>query len=170
MLETVRGAVRRLFKKQQTNNNNNSLELRLSMRFLSIHLLSLSVGQDRLRKAGTGSYQFELTNKVKGAVTSAHLWVYKMKDARDGHGQTLVVTELHYSKRRRLRERSLVARLDTAVQEGWVRFDVTRLVRRWMTGRTPAALQMLAIRCKTCHTTNYRAVFGVKVIQLFLPR
>ncbi|KAK7100160.1 uncharacterized protein [Littorina saxatilis] len=116
----------------------------------------------RLRKAGTGSYQFGLTGKVKGHVTSAALWVYKMKDAHDVHEQTLVITDLHFSKRRRLRERSLVARLDTHVKEGWLRFDVTRLVQGWLKGKTPASLQMLAIRCKTCHRTNYRAIFGVK--------
>ena len=118
----------------------------------------------RLRKARTGSYQFGVTGKVKGDVTSADLWVYKMKDAHDVHEQTLVLTELHFSKRQRLRERSLVARLDTHVHEGWVRFDITRLVQRWIKSKTPASLQMLAIRCKTCHRTNYRAIFGVKVI------
>ena len=127
--------------------------------------LSLAVGpRHRLRKARTGSYQFGVTGKVKGDVTSAALWVYKMKDAHDVHEQTLVLTELHFSKRQRLRERSLVARLDTQVQEGWVRFDITRLVQRWIKSKTPASLQMLAIRCKTCHRTNYRAIFGVKVL------
>ena len=90
---------------------------------------SLAVGpRHRLRKARTGSYQFGVTGKVKGDVTSAALWVYKMKDAHDVHEQTLVLTELHFSKRQRLRERSLVARLDTQVQEGWcaLRHHATR--------------------------------------------
>lgn len=116
----------------------------------------------RLRRAGTGSYQFGVTRKVQGRVTSAELWVYKMSDANDVHGQTLVITELHFSKRKRLRERSMVMRTDTHVQEGWMRFDVTRLVQRWVKNKTPESLQMLAIRCKTCHRTSYRAIFGAK--------
>ena len=118
-----------------------------------------------------GCYQFGVTGKVKGGgrkdgsrgVRSARLWVYKMRDANDAHGQTLRVYELSKGKTRRLTQRSLVARLDTHVQEGWVSFDVSRVVRGWQHRRTPASLQMLAIRCGTCHRTNYRSIFGVKV-------
>ncbi|XP_076462526.1 uncharacterized protein LOC143294891 [Babylonia areolata] len=128
----------------------------------------------RLKKASTGSYKFGVRGKVTGAVRSARLWVYKMKDARDPHGQTLVITELQRLKRWRLRERSLVARLETHVREGWVSFDVTRLVRRWVQNEAPTSSSsssswldqddphLLAIRCKTCQRTNYRAIFGVK--------
>lgn len=116
----------------------------------------------RLRKPGTGSYQFGLTGKVKGSVTSADLWVYKMKDAHDVHGQTLLVTDLQLSKSESLHEKSLVARLETHLEEGWLRFDVTRLVQRWLKGKTPDSQHLLAIRCKTCHRTKYRAIFGAK--------
>ncbi|KAL8561706.1 hypothetical protein ACOMHN_025990 [Nucella lapillus] len=128
------------------------------------------LGKHRLRKSRTGSYKFQLRNKIHGEVTSADLWVYKMHDLWDSHGQTMVVTQLHYAPAgRRLRERSLVARLDTHVQEGWLRFDVTRLVRSWLeehnvssSSSSSSAQPMLAIRCKTCYRTSYRAIFGVK--------
>ncbi|KAL8588381.1 hypothetical protein ACOMHN_028688 [Nucella lapillus] len=136
-------------------------------RYYAIPTQLLLLGHDlgprhRLKKPRTGTYQFDVGGKVQGEVRSARLWVYKMGDTNYVHEQTLVITELQRTRKRRLRERSLVARLDTHVQEGWVSFDVTRQVRRWIENRTPASLQLLAIRCKTCHHTNYRAIFGVK--------
>lgn len=125
------------------------------------------MGRHRLRRAATGSYQFGVAGKIRGSVTSAELWLYKMSDSHDPHGQTLVVTELHFSKSKRLRERSLVARTETHVKEGWVRFDVTRLVQRWVKTDSPASNQLLAIRCKTCVRTNYRSIFGVKVCIIY---
>ncbi|XP_025111083.1 uncharacterized protein LOC112574306 [Pomacea canaliculata] len=125
-------------------------------------VLGRDLGRHRLRREGTGSYQFAVTGKVKGSVSSAELWVYKMADANDVHGQTLIITELDFRKGRHLQERSLVARLETKVQEGWVSFDVTRLVQRWEEAGQPAPMQLLAIRCKTCARTNYRAIFGAK--------
>ncbi|GFS17281.1 growth/differentiation factor 8 [Elysia marginata] len=119
------------------------------------------MGRDCVSMRSTGCYNFSFNGEVKGKVESAELWLYKTHDRRDITEQTFIVYELERPRGSIiLRRRNLIAREGTSIKEGWVKLNVTRPVRRWLEKRREG--EMLAIRCKTCGTHNYRAIFGTK--------
>ncbi|RUS82762.1 hypothetical protein EGW08_009462 [Elysia chlorotica] len=119
------------------------------------------MGRDCIGMRSTGCYDFRFNGEVKGEVESAELWLYKTHDRRDVSEQTFIVYELERPRGSQLlRRRNLVVREDSLTKEGWVKLNMTRPVRRWLEKRRDG--EMLAIRCKTCGTHNYRAIFGTK--------
>lgn len=121
----------------------------------------VDMGKDCIGMRSTGCYDFKFNGEVKGEVESAELWLYKTHDRRDITEQTFIVYELERPRGSSfLSRRNLIAREGTSTKEGWVKLNVTQPVQRWLEKRRDG--EMLAIRCKTCETHNYRAIFGTK--------
>ncbi|CAL1540854.1 unnamed protein product [Lymnaea stagnalis] len=119
------------------------------------------MGRNCIKKDSTGCYSFDLQDKVKNTgIASAHLWFYKAKDRADVSGQTFIVYELGLARSGLLQEKSQIARKELQTMGDWVNINVTRYVTSWLEKRT--ANQMLAVRCKTCATRNYKALYGAK--------
>ena len=111
-------------------------------------------------RKSTGCFKFDYKNKLEGQITSAELLVYKFRDGNDGQ-QTILVSELEKSGRRKLRPLNMVTRIETDIKEGWVSFPLDKTVRRWL-AEPEIWSGALAIKCKTCVQTKHRNIFGAK--------
>lgn len=124
-------------------------------------ITGVDMGRDCIKTDSTGCYSFDLPTKAKNpGIASAHLWLYKARDRADVGGQTFIVYELGFARSGLLQERSQIARKELETMDDWININVTRYVTSWIEKRT--AKQMLAIRCKTCLTRNYKALYGAK--------
>ncbi|XP_050402964.1 inhibin beta B chain [Patella vulgata] len=110
----------------------------------------------------TGCFHLDLHGKVKGHIASAKLWVFKNRDWNDKQ-QSFTISELdqgtsyNYTK---LRPKNIVQRIETDVKSGWLQFNITTTIRKWLD--KPHLNHGFSIRCKTCHTKSHRVVFGSK--------
>ncbi|XP_059159109.1 growth/differentiation factor 8-like [Physella acuta] len=114
----------------------------------------------KLSNQTTGCYKFNLKRKVKAGIASAQLWFFKTRDIRDNGLHHFLIYELEQTKSGRLLTTSQIARNDTFVKESWVRIDISKAVQRWVHKRVDSSI--LAIRCKTCSSQTYKALYGAK--------
>ncbi|KAH9523498.1 hypothetical protein Btru_040160 [Bulinus truncatus] len=117
----------------------------------------------KMNANSTGCYTFDLKgNRVKRGIDSAFLWFYKTKDRHDVHKHELLLYELGLRRRfsGRLKEKSILARSELYIKEGWVSMELTIPVRKWV--EQGGDKKILAIKCNTCATKHYKALYGVK--------
>lgn len=76
---------------------------------------------------------------------SAELWLYKVRDPGDVNSQSFAVYELEKKKKV---YRKLVSVTDMKVKTGWIKFDLTKTVLRWL--KKPGRNNGILVYCKTC--------------------
>ncbi|GAB6032233.1 hypothetical protein CHUAL_010873 [Chamberlinius hualienensis] len=97
-----------------------------------------------------GCFSFVLNNDLMDKeINSAELWVFKLRDERDRHNQTYIVTDFVRDNQSVVKRTNTVAIRDTSLKDGWLKFDLTTTVRRWIL-KPNSSVQMLEVSCKTC--------------------
>lgn len=98
-----------------------------------------------------GCFHFKLTTDInKRDVSYAQLWVYKLRDKRDSHNQTYSVSEIPTSNHTSTTtQNNIVSIRDTSLKNGWIKFDLTATIRRWLL-KPRTNIRGLKISCKTC--------------------
>lgn len=112
-------------------------------------------------------FSFYLPNEMQFvSVTSAELWFYKEQDANDNFNQTFVLSELdHWDHGGSFEKNTIMAILETSIEEGWVKTDLSFIVRKWVERkRLNHAIQ---IECSTCEME--RNVAPVSIEQTLKP-
>ncbi|ESP05144.1 hypothetical protein LOTGIDRAFT_151945 [Lottia gigantea] len=110
----------------------------------------------------TGCYHFVLKRKITGYITSAKLWIFKNRDQNDKQ-QSFTISELEPDTRydhTKLRPKNIVDRIETDVKKGWLQFNMTSSVRKWL--EKPHMNHGFSVRCKTCYYRKHRVLFGAK--------
>lgn len=100
-----------------------------------------------------GCFHFKLTKDImKRDISSAELWVYKLRDKRDNYNQTYIVSEYPTSNGTYTNyiQHNIVSIRDTSLKNGWLKFDLTNTVRRWLWWKSRSSMLGLRISCKTC--------------------
>lgn len=97
-----------------------------------------------------GCFSFNVNeNLLDKEINSAELWVFKLRDERDKHNQTYLVTDFVRDNQSIVKRTNTVAIRDTSLKDGWLKFDLTTTVQRWIQKPNTSA-HMLEISCKTC--------------------
>ncbi|KAI8773718.1 uncharacterized protein LOC106052055 [Biomphalaria glabrata] len=115
----------------------------------------------KMNANATGCYTFDLTGKnVKRGIKSAFLWFFKSKDRNDMQKHEILLHELGIRRSGRLKEKSLIARMEIYAKDGWISLDLSIQVKKWVD--QGGDKKILAIKCSTCATQHYKALYGVK--------
>ncbi|XP_033215553.1 growth/differentiation factor 8 [Belonocnema kinseyi] len=112
-------------------------------------------------------FTFYLPNEMQFvSVTSAELWFYKEQDANDNFNQTFVLSELdHWDQSGSFEKNTIMAILETSIEEGWVKTDVGFTVRKWVERHW--LNHAIQIECSTCELE--RNVAPVSIEQTLKP-
>lgn len=151
--EPLQGELQYLFDEQAGQNNNaEDHDYGITERVIFIaenvdYPICLSNHHDP-----AGCFNFKFTKDVfNEELASAELWVYKLRDKRDIHNQTFIISEIpHASTHSHTNKRhNIVSIRETSVKNGWIKFDLTITLRRWLL-KSRTSTYGLRISCKTC--------------------
>ncbi|PSN47866.1 hypothetical protein C0J52_01260 [Blattella germanica] len=95
-------------------------------------------------------FTFRLPAEVQAEdVTMAELWLYKERDHRDKHNQTLIISEVaHWDKNQSIQKTKHLAIHQTNVKAGWVKIDLKSAVINWL--EFQELIHAIHVACKTC--------------------
>ncbi|KAF7268463.1 growth/differentiation factor 8-like [Rhynchophorus ferrugineus] len=94
---------------------------------------------------------FQLPNDIHGPdVSSAELWFHKKRDIMDPHNQTFIISEVaHWDTNKSFQKTKPIAIEETDMKEGWMKIDVTYVVKTWM-DYPDNLIHAINVVCKTC--------------------
>ncbi|XP_050314502.1 growth/differentiation factor 8 [Anthonomus grandis grandis] len=94
---------------------------------------------------------FQMPNDIHSSdVSTAELWFHKKADIMDKHNQTFIISEVaHWDKNKSFQKTNPVAIQDTSITDGWLKVDVTYVVKKWMDYQE-SPIHALNVLCKTC--------------------
>ncbi|XP_015435024.1 PREDICTED: growth/differentiation factor 8 [Dufourea novaeangliae] len=112
-------------------------------------------------------FTFYLSDEMEFVdVTSAEFWFYKEHDENDDLNQTFVLSELdHWDLGGNFEKNTIVAIFETDIGEGWVKADVSFMVKKWV--EELHLNQAIQIACSTCSIDRVTA--PVSIEQLMKP-
>ncbi|KAH1029836.1 hypothetical protein HUJ05_002995 [Dendroctonus ponderosae] len=83
-------------------------------------------------------------------VSTAELWFHKKADIMDAHNQTFIIYEVaHWDTNKSFQKTNPIAIRDTNIKEGWLKVDVTYVVKNWLDFQD-SPIHAINVLCKTC--------------------
>ncbi|XP_064624947.1 growth/differentiation factor 8-like [Lineus longissimus] len=96
-----------------------------------------------------GCFHFDLKDKLAGKhISSAKLWLYKLRDPGDMHNQTIEVSEVTNPNSSTKKSGRSIGTTDTHLKRGWMQFDFKSTIYRWI--QRPTRNRGIEVLCKTC--------------------
>ncbi|KAJ8985862.1 hypothetical protein NQ317_006236 [Molorchus minor] len=90
-------------------------------------------------------------------VSTAELWFHKEEDNMDAHNQTFVISEVaHWDTNKSFQKTKPIAIQETSITEGWLKVDVTYIVKNWMDYQD-SPTHAISVVCKTCGMEKSRS-------------
>jgi hypothetical protein len=100
-----------------------------------------------------GCFHFDLKDKLAGKhISSAKLWLYKLRDPGDMHNQTIVVSEITNPNHSNKKSGRRIGNTDTPLKRGWMKFDFKSTIYRWI--QNPSRNRGIEVLCKTCRMNS----------------
>ncbi|XP_019765468.2 bone morphogenetic protein 2 [Dendroctonus ponderosae] len=94
---------------------------------------------------------FQMPNDIHSSdVSTAELWFHKKADIMDAHNQTFIIYEVaHWDTNKSFQKTNPIAIRDTNIKEGWLKVDVTYVVKNWLDFQD-SPIHAINVLCKTC--------------------
>ncbi|CAG9759828.1 unnamed protein product [Ceutorhynchus assimilis] len=94
---------------------------------------------------------FQMPNDIHSTdVSTAQLWFHKKPDIMDSHNQTFIISEVaHWDTNKSFQKTNPIAIQDTNSREGWLKVDVTYVVKNWLNYQN-SPIHAINVLCKTC--------------------